>query len=170
MSPPPVEGREGFPSLSRRDADRRPLRATGHRKPVAVVSGFELGSAVPRTDPTPATARSPHRSTDLRLSTPLLVKRFGDFTAERDRSRRRPASRSAFSRADAPAHPDHSGWGLRLLQPYGGHCCGFLGLDPRFSGVAIRAKLGVCSTSGHSRHPELTWRQNLMTYARIRRH
>src|SRR5438034_362672 len=95
-----------------------------------------------------------------------LVKRFGDFTAvdgiDVDVARGEAfgflgpngAGKSSTMRMIGCVSPPTAGT-LRIL-----------GMDPRRQGTAIRARLGVCPQLD-SLDPELTVRENLVTYARF---
>jgi len=94
-----------------------------------------------------------------------LVKRFGDFTAV-------AGIDVDVARGEAFGFLGPNGAGksstMRMIgcvsQPSGG-TLRILGMDPRRQGTAIRARLGVCPQQD-SLDPELSVKENLVTYAR----
>jgi lipooligosaccharide transport system ATP-binding protein len=94
-----------------------------------------------------------------------LVKRFGDFTAV-------AGIDVDVARGEAFGFLGPNGAGksstMRMIgcvsQPSGG-TLSILGMDPRRQGTAIRARLGVCPQQD-SLDPELSVKENLVTYAR----
>jgi lipooligosaccharide transport system ATP-binding protein len=94
-----------------------------------------------------------------------LVKRFGDFTAV-------AGIDVSVPRGEAFGFLGPNGAGksstMRMIgcvsQPTDG-TLRILGMDPRRDGVAIRSRLGVCPQQD-SLDPELTVKENLVTYAR----
>ncbi|WP_345629595.1 ABC transporter ATP-binding protein [Rugosimonospora acidiphila] len=94
-----------------------------------------------------------------------LVKRFGDFTAV-------AGIDIEVARGESFGFLGPNGAGksstMRMIgcvsQPTGG-TLRILGMDPRRQGTAIRARLGVCPQLD-SLDPELSVRENLITYAR----
>jgi lipooligosaccharide transport system ATP-binding protein len=94
-----------------------------------------------------------------------LVKRFGDFTAV-------AGIDVDVARGEAFGFLGPNGAGksstMRMIgcvsQPSGG-TLRILGMDPRRQGTAIRARLGVCPQQD-SLDPELSVKENLITYAR----
>jgi lipooligosaccharide transport system ATP-binding protein len=94
-----------------------------------------------------------------------LVKRFGDFTAVAGIDIDVPAGEAFGFLGPNGAGKSST---MRMIgcvsQPTDG-TLRILGLDPRRDGVAIRARLGVCPQQD-SLDPELSVKENLVTYAR----
>jgi lipooligosaccharide transport system ATP-binding protein len=94
-----------------------------------------------------------------------LVKRFGDFTAVAGIDVDVPAGEAFGFLGPNGAGKSST---MRMIgcvsQPTDG-TLRILGLDPRRDGVAIRSRLGVCPQQD-SLDPELTVKENLVTYAR----
>src|SRR5438034_9625603 len=95
-----------------------------------------------------------------------LVKRFGEFTAVDGIDLAVPAGEAFGFLGPNGAGKSST---MRMIgcvsQPSGG-TLRVLGLDPRRQGPAIRARLGVCPQLD-SLDPELSVRENLVTYARF---